>query len=205
VPRTTSLPSTPATTTRPSVPKLTVCQRYRARARVGAIHPMSSPAAMGCCVPSQRRPRPLHSLRTGYGRRTRTSRSRLVVHVLSGWESRRELRKLWAEDGAYAWRGYGKTRRPDCRNCTNLPSWKKAVDVPGGQYWYVNPRDGALQYTDAPILHAGTNGTVGWNATTTFPPVQDQEFAGQRVSGMLCFRCSRYHVLTCHSCRQRFL
>jgi hypothetical protein len=67
----------------------------------------------------------------------------------------------------------------------------QAVDVAGGQYWYVDPRDGALRYTEAPIL-TETNGTaVGWNATVPHAPVEGQEFAGQRVSGMndpnLCF------------------
>ncbi|KAK0649902.1 hypothetical protein B0T16DRAFT_138061 [Cercophora newfieldiana] len=67
------------------------------------------------------------------------------------------------------------------RKTVLMPDGAMAVDVPGKQWWYVDPRDGALRYTDAPTLPANGTG-VGWNATTTFPPVQDQEFAGQRVS-----------------------
>ncbi|KAK1835012.1 hypothetical protein QBC39DRAFT_379392 [Podospora conica] len=63
---------------------------------------------------------------------------------------------------------------------------RMAVDVPGGQYWYIHPSDGALMYTDvlpprtpAPVVVPG-NGTAGiWpNATTTAVP--EEEWVDER-------------------------
>jgi hypothetical protein len=42
----------------------------------------------------------------------------------------------------------------------------QAADLPGGQYWYISPRDGALQFTE------------GGNATD-----EGKAFAGQNVTG----------------------
>ncbi|GAB1309881.1 Endo-1,3(4)-beta-glucanase 1 carbohydrate binding domain-containing protein [Madurella fahalii] len=54
-----------------------------------------------------------------------------------------------------------------------LPGGQMAADVPGHQYWYVNPRDGALQFTTA--LPSNSS----WNAT-----VPGKEFAGQNVKAL---------------------
>ncbi|KAK3356588.1 hypothetical protein B0T25DRAFT_589166 [Lasiosphaeria hispida] len=63
-----------------------------------------------------------------------------------------------------------------------LPDGSMAADVPGGQYWYVNPRDGILQFTKAANVAPGVNSTTGWNATAQTLEIPGKEFAGQRVT-----------------------
>ncbi|KAK4664065.1 uncharacterized protein QC763_500245 [Podospora pseudopauciseta] len=52
-----------------------------------------------------------------------------------------------------------------------LPGGQMASDVPGHQYWYINPTDGILRYTEALAGNASL-----WNAT-----IPGKEFAGQNV------------------------
>jgi hypothetical protein len=58
------------------------------------------------------------------------------------------------------------------RDCEKLTAKHKAVDVPGHQYWYVNPRDGVLQFTEALPSNSSLNATS-----------PGTEFAGQNVKG----------------------
>ncbi|KAK4448677.1 hypothetical protein QBC34DRAFT_101981 [Podospora aff. communis PSN243] len=85
-----------------------------------------------------------------------------------------------------------------------MPDGSMAVDVNGGQYWYVDPRDGALRYTEVRVPESvpETNGTaVGWNATTPLAPAQGQEFAGQRVTvtenGLFEFDSASHYWFAC--------
>ncbi|KAM7202931.1 hypothetical protein V8F20_004178 [Naviculisporaceae sp. PSN 640] len=59
-----------------------------------------------------------------------------------------------------------------------LPNGQMNSAVPGGQYWYVHPSEGLLQYTPAIELPKG-NGTAAPNWNTTVIPYKD--FAGVNV------------------------
>ncbi|KAK5651923.1 hypothetical protein OQA88_11582 [Cercophora sp. LCS_1] len=83
-----------------------------------------------------------------------------------------------------------------------LPDGAMASDVRGGQYWYVNPRDGVLQYTAAVDPPTPKNGTgLGWNATTPLPDAPGKEFAGQRVTvlenGFFDYDSSSHYWFAC--------
>ncbi|KAK3987101.1 hypothetical protein QBC44DRAFT_344142 [Cladorrhinum sp. PSN332] len=54
-----------------------------------------------------------------------------------------------------------------------LPDGKMNAAVPGHQYWFVNPRDGLLQYTPA----LASNASTSWNTTA----IPNKEFAGVDV------------------------
>ncbi|KAK0702163.1 hypothetical protein B0H67DRAFT_558480 [Lasiosphaeris hirsuta] len=72
-----------------------------------------------------------------------------------------------------------------------LPDGSMAADVPGGQYWYVDPRDGVLQFTKAA------------NSTSTAQALEipGREFAGQRVTvyenGFFEYDSSSHYWLAC--------
>lgn len=60
----------------------------------------------------------------------------------------------------------------------------QAVDVPGGQYWYIHPSDGVLRYTDVLTPPTTTvpsaNGTAGIWPNSTTAAVPEQEWVDER-------------------------